>query len=93
MSLWQTLAQEYGCYLKEKNRHDEAGIVFARAELWQMAFDAFVAALDWRKAFCMAARLQLDAIQIAEMGRKLAGESIVQLQSEGSKKRKRMEEK
>ncbi|PVD20111.1 hypothetical protein C0Q70_20605 [Pomacea canaliculata] len=69
---FKTLAQEYGCYLKEKNRHDEAGIVFARAELWQMAFDAFVAALDWRKAFCMAARLQLDATQIAEMGRKLA---------------------
>ena len=69
----QTLAREYGHYLREKNRHDEAGLMFVRAEYWQMAHDAFVTALCWQQAMCMAAHLQFDDTHMANTARTLAG--------------------
>lgn len=73
----QTLALEYGHYLREKNRHEEAGLVFLRAEYWQMAHDAFVAALNWRQAVCMASHLQFDDTHMADTARSLAGQCIL----------------
>lgn len=69
---FRTLAREYGHYLKEKNRHDEAGVAYMRAEHWQLAFDSFIAALNWRQAMCMAAKLQFDAHHLGDAARKMA---------------------
>ncbi|KAK7492537.1 hypothetical protein BaRGS_00016203 [Batillaria attramentaria] len=69
---FKTLAREYGHYLREKNRHDEAGIAFMRAEYWQLAFDSFVTALSWRQAMCMAAQLNFDPAHMADAARKMA---------------------
>ena len=69
----QTLAREYGLYLREKNRHDEAGVMFIRGQHWNEAQEAFVAALDWRQAMCMAAQQELGAAGMVELARSLAG--------------------
>ena len=51
--------------------------MFLRAEYWQMAHDAFVAALSWRQAMCMASHLQFDDTHMADTARSLAGQRIL----------------
>ena len=42
-----------------------------------MAHDAFVAALNWRQAVCMASHLQFDDTHMADTARSLAGQCIL----------------
>ncbi|XP_076443667.1 elongator complex protein 1-like isoform X2 [Babylonia areolata] len=69
---FKTLAKEYGDYLREKNRHDEAGVMYLRGEHWQLAQDAFVAALDWRHALSMATQMKWEEGATADLARVLA---------------------
>ncbi|KAL8606732.1 hypothetical protein ACOMHN_018766 [Nucella lapillus] len=70
---FKALAKEYGRYLMEKNRHDEAGIMFVRGEHWELAQDAFVKGLCWRHAMYTAVQRKQDAASIADLARALAG--------------------
>ena len=63
----------YGEYLCDKNRHDEAGVMFTKAQDWQMALDAFVTCRNWRQAFCMTSLLGVTSDREMEIARKLAG--------------------
>lgn len=69
---FKTLAKEYGQYLWEKNRHDEAGIMFVRGEHWELAQNAFITALNWRQAMYVAIQMKRDAASIADLARVLA---------------------
>ncbi|KAK7115940.1 elongator complex protein 1-like [Littorina saxatilis] len=69
---FRTLATEYGHYLQEKNRQNEAGVMFSRAEEWQLAHDAFVASLNWRQAMCTATHLGFDQNTVADVARNMA---------------------
>ncbi|XP_050400730.1 putative elongator complex protein 1 [Patella vulgata] len=69
---YKQVAINYGNYLLEKNRHDEAGVMFVKAEEWKSALDAFTVCKNWRQMFCMTARLGYTADKEAELGRKIA---------------------
>ncbi|CAL1531752.1 unnamed protein product [Lymnaea stagnalis] len=73
-SQFKHLATLYGNYLITKNRHDEAGIMFLKAEEWELALEAFRSARNWRQVFCMAARLDYSCNRISELAVKVAGE-------------------
>ncbi|GFO49807.1 elongator complex protein 1, partial [Plakobranchus ocellatus] len=68
------LATIYGNYLLTKNRHDEAGIQFVRAEEWMMALEAFRRAYDWQQVFCMAHRLEYSSSQLFDLATKVSGD-------------------
>ncbi|KAL5005367.1 hypothetical protein ScPMuIL_018823 [Solemya velum] len=59
-------------YLTEKNRHNEAGVVYVKAESWQLALEAFQSCLCWRQIFCMTARLKYSTAQNIELAKKIA---------------------
>ncbi|XP_005092172.1 elongator complex protein 1 [Aplysia californica] len=67
------IAALYGGYLRSKNRHDEAGIMYVKAEEWELALEAFIASHEWRQVFCMAAKLEYSANRLSELAVKVAG--------------------
>ncbi|KAH9491520.1 putative elongator complex protein 1, partial [Bulinus truncatus] len=71
---FKSIAALYGDYLRTKNRHDEAGIMFVKAEEWELALDAFRAARNWRQVFCMAGHLNYCTNRLSDLAVKLAGE-------------------
>ncbi|RUS86297.1 hypothetical protein EGW08_005941 [Elysia chlorotica] len=71
---FKKMATVYGDYLLTKNRHEEAGIEFVKAEEWLMALEAFRRANDWQQVFCMAHRLDYGKPQLSELAVKVAGE-------------------
>lgn len=70
---WQNLATLYGNYLTTKNRHDEAGVMFVKGEVWELALEAFKLASNWRQVFCVAARLGYDGNKLSALAMKVAG--------------------
>lgn len=73
----QELSLAYGLYLMGKNRHNEAGVVYVKAESWQLALEAFQSCLCWKQIFCMTARLKYSTAQNVELARNIAGEIFI----------------
>ncbi|ESP00729.1 hypothetical protein LOTGIDRAFT_112482, partial [Lottia gigantea] len=71
-SEYKNIATNNGNYLLEKNRQDEAGVMFIKAEEWELALEAFITCKNWCQVFCMTALLGYTADREAEIGRKLA---------------------
>ncbi|KAI0220632.1 Elongator complex protein 1 [Lamellibrachia satsuma] len=70
---YKKIAVAYGQYLSGRGRHEEAGIIYSRARDHQMALDEFFTCSNWRQAMCMAAELNYSTVQLADLGRNLAG--------------------
>ncbi|KAK7012026.1 elongator complex protein 1 [Biomphalaria glabrata] len=71
---FKSIAAMYGSYLRTKNRHDEAGIMFIKAEEWELALEAFQSARNWRQVFCMAGHLNYCSSTRSELAIKISGE-------------------
>ncbi|GFR86599.1 elongator complex protein 1 [Elysia marginata] len=71
---FKRLAILYGDYLWTKNRHEEAGIEYIKAEEWHQALEAFRRACDWQQVFCMAYRQDYSKSQLYELAVKVAGD-------------------
>ncbi|KAJ8304476.1 hypothetical protein KUTeg_018059 [Tegillarca granosa] len=71
---YKDLSKLYGDYLVEKRRHDEAGIMYIKAEEWKLALDAFTDCCNWRQVFCMTAKLKYQTDTETDIARKLAAE-------------------
>lgn len=56
----------------EKKKPEEGGLVYVKAEEWQLALDAFKSCSNWRQAFCMAAKLKYNRENEVDLGQKLA---------------------
>ncbi|XP_033730609.1 putative elongator complex protein 1, partial [Pecten maximus] len=69
---YKSIAKIYGDYLSDKRRHLDAGIMYIKAEEWEMALQDFQTCLQWRQVFCMTARLKYSSDTEAEIARKLA---------------------
>ena len=65
----------YGDYLLTKNRHEEAGIEYIKAEEWVLALEAFRRANEWQQVFSMAHRLGYGKPQLSELAVRVAGKS------------------
>lgn len=68
---YQQIARLYGEYLSEKNRHDEAGLMFIKAECWEQALASFILCKNWRQIFCMTARLKYSHDKEIDIAKKL----------------------
>ncbi|XP_059175274.1 putative elongator complex protein 1 [Physella acuta] len=71
---FKRVATLYGHYLCTKKRHDEAGIMYLKAEEWELALDAFFLACNWQLMFCMASRLEYGHLRLVELAKKMAGQ-------------------
>ena len=74
--IFKTIAGLYGAYLRSKNRHDEAGVMYIKGEEWESALEAFEADHDWQQTFCMASRLEYSSNRTTELARRMAGNAI-----------------
>ncbi|XP_067666360.1 elongator complex protein 1-like [Haliotis asinina] len=71
-SQFKQLATLYGNYLCEKNRSDEAGVMYIKAEEWELALEAFTACNNWRQMFCLTVKLGYSSEKEAEIARQCA---------------------
>lgn len=71
---YKEIAKLYGKYLIEKKKPEEAGLVYVKAEEWQLALDSFKSCSNWRQAFCMAAKLKYNRENEVDLGQKLANQ-------------------
>ncbi|XP_041368137.1 putative elongator complex protein 1 [Gigantopelta aegis] len=71
---YKQVCKVYGQYLCEKNRQDEAGVMFLKAGDWQMALDAFVSCHNWRQVFCVTSLLGYTPDKEIQIARKLAAQ-------------------
>lgn len=55
-----------------KKRHEEAGLVYVKAEEWELALNAFMLSCNWRQVFCMTAKLKFNKENEVDLARKLA---------------------
>ncbi|XP_075929206.1 elongator complex protein 1 isoform X2 [Petromyzon marinus] len=70
---YTALSEAFGRHLLEERRQGaEAGLVFARAALWQAALPAFRDAGCWRQALCAATRLGYPALELTRLARDMA---------------------
>lgn len=69
---FKSIAKIYGDYLSDKRRHVDAGIMYIKAEEWEIALNEFKESLQWRQVFCMTARLKYSSDTEADVARKLA---------------------
>ncbi|XP_056022733.1 putative elongator complex protein 1 [Ostrea edulis] len=75
---YKEIAKLYGEHLIGKKRHEEAGLVYVKAEEWELALNAFMLSCNWRQVFCMTAKLKFNKENEVDLARKLAN----QLQSD-----------
>lgn len=68
---YKQIASLYGEYLSEKCKHEEAGIMFVKAESWEQALSCFKACKNWRQIFCMTARLKYSPDKEMDIAKKL----------------------
>ncbi|KAK3610232.1 hypothetical protein CHS0354_022286 [Potamilus streckersoni] len=71
-SQYKEIALSYGNYLTERRSHEEAGIMYVKAEQWELALQAFKTCLQWQQMFFMTAKLGYTHDQEAELARTLA---------------------
>ncbi|XP_061166857.1 putative elongator complex protein 1 [Saccostrea echinata] len=71
---YKAIAKLYGEHLIEKKKPEEAGLVYVKAEEWELALHAFKSCSNWRQAFCMAAKLKYNKENEVDLARKLANQ-------------------
>ncbi|XP_078730604.1 elongator complex protein 1 [Lampetra fluviatilis] len=70
---YTALSEAFGRHLlEERHLGAEAGLVFARAALWQAALAAFRDAGCWRQALCAATSLGYPALELTRLARDMA---------------------
>lgn len=75
----QEIAKLYGKYLISKKKPEEAGLVYVKAEEWELALDAFKSCSNWRQAFCMAATLKYNRENQVDLAQKLASKIQIEI--------------
>nr|XP_022331417.1 putative elongator complex protein 1 [Crassostrea virginica]XP_022331418.1 putative elongator complex protein 1 [Crassostrea virginica] len=71
---YKEIAKLYGKHLISKKKLEEAGLVYVKAEEWELALDAFKSCSNWRQAFCMAATLKYNRENQVDLAQKLANQ-------------------
>jgi hypothetical protein len=59
-----------------RKKPEEAGLVYVKAEDWELALNAFVSCCNWRQAFCMTAKLKFNKENEVDLARKLASKFL-----------------
>ena len=70
---FQAVALSYGEYLQDKNRYQEAALMFEMCDQLERALEMYEKCGNWREAFCLTARLEYTPQNEMVLARKIAG--------------------
>ena len=73
---FQAVALSYGEYLQDKNRYQEAALMFEMCDQLERALEMYEKCGNWREAFCLTARLEYTPQNEMVLARKIAGKFL-----------------
>ncbi|XP_025966946.2 elongator complex protein 1 [Dromaius novaehollandiae] len=75
---YKHISDAYGDYLNQKQLHEQAALIFARAGIFAKALDSFLSSGNWQQALCMASRLGYTEDKLSSLARSMAGKLVEQ---------------
>ncbi|POI33793.1 hypothetical protein CIB84_002455 [Bambusicola thoracicus] len=75
---YKDISSAYGEYLIQKQLHEHAALILARAGIFEKALDAFLSCGSWQQALCMASRLGYTKEKLSSLARTMAGKLVEQ---------------
>ncbi|XP_040435018.1 elongator complex protein 1 isoform X2 [Falco naumanni] len=70
---YKDISDAYGEYLIQKQLHEQAALIFARAGIFAKALDAFQNSGSWQQALCMASQLGYTKDKVSSLAQSMAG--------------------
>ncbi|XP_037228727.1 elongator complex protein 1 isoform X2 [Falco rusticolus] len=70
---YKDISDAYGEYLVQKQLHEQAALIFARAGIFAKALDAFQNSGSWQQALCMASQLGYTKDKVSSLAQSMAG--------------------